>query len=118
MQIGLCTSIENADRAIAIGYDYVVLSGAEVSALSQSNFKAISEQMHEEHIKVLAFKGLCPTAIDMVREHYSGDAAREYMVKLFDSSAALRVKNIGVGAPNSCRIPVGHDKQLAFRQAK
>ncbi len=118
MQIGLCASIENADRAIAIGYDYVVLSGTEVSALSESDFKALSERVHDERIKVLAFNGLCPADIDMVGEHYSADAARAYMTKLIDRGAALGIKNIGVGAPNSRRIPVGYDRQLAFRHAK
>ncbi len=117
MQIGLCTSIENAEIAITLGYDYVVLSGTEVTALSESEFKDLCEHIHREHIRVLAFNGLCPADIDMVGERYSPQAAREYMTRLTDRGAALGVVNVGVGAPNSRIIPAGYDRQLAFNHA-
>lgn len=118
MQIGLCTSIENADRAIAIGYDYVVLSGTEISALSEDAFMELNEHVHQEHIKILAFNGLCPAEIDMVGDGYSKEASLSYMNRLIRRGATLGVKNIGVGAPNSRLVRFGYDRALAWKHAR
>lgn len=118
MQIGLCTSIDNADKAIAIGYDYVVLSGTEVSALSDNTFKEFAIHVHNKHIKVLAFNGLCPVEIDMAGDRYQTEAVVSYMTRLIKRGAALGVKNVGVGAPNSRILPSGYDRALAWRHAR
>ena len=118
MELGLCTSVKNMKKAIDIGYDYIVLSGSEVSALDERSFNLLEDEANRFGIKIKAFNGLCPKEIDMVGPRYSDKLARRYMSKLAERGARLGIRNFGIGAPNSRQVPKGYDRKLAWINGK
>ncbi len=118
MRLGLCTSIANAAKVIDIGYDYVVLSGSEVSALSDAAFAALEDEVKSKGIKVEAFNGLCPKSVDIAGTEYSAEIAARYLSRLAAMGARLGVKNLGIGAPKSRCIPKGFDRRQAWANGR
>ena len=118
MRLGLCTSVANTAKAIDIGYDYVVLSGSEVSALSDAAFAALENEVESKGIKVEAFNGLCPQSVDIAGTEYSAEIAARYLSRLAARGARLGVKNLGIGAPKSRCIPKGFDRRQAWSNGR
>ena len=118
MKLGLCTDIGHMEKAIDLGYDYVILSGKEISALDDRAFQKLEEKIREKQIPVLAFNGLCPAGIDIAGPDYSRDRSETYMKKLIRRGAILGVQNIGVGAPGSRVVPQGYDRSQSWKQCE
>ena len=114
MKLGICTSIANIEKAIDIGFDYVVLSGTEVSSLNADQFIDLTDIVLKRNIDVSAFNGLCPSNIDIAGPNYSNEKARDYIRKLAERGKELGVRSLGIGAPNSRKIPKGFDRKKAW----
>ena len=118
MKLGLCTSVNNIEVALEIGFDYVVLSGTEVTSLEEKEYRKLEELVIMRELPILAFNGLCPPSIDIAGPKFSENASRKYIEKLVKRGAGIGIKNIGIGAPKSRRIPAGYSHKEAWNQIR
>lgn len=118
MKLGLCTGVKNIESAIELGYDYVVLSGTEISAMSEAEFAGLEEKIITCEIPVFAFNGLCPPTVDIAGPDYSYEISKVYAEKLIKRGSRLGIRNIGIGSPKSRIIPAGYSRKDAWNNAR
>lgn len=118
MKYGCCTTMENYDILQNLGYDYIELSGSLIYSLPERELDKIAQIISDGTVKCCGFNAAISKEIAIVGPNFDVKSARNYCKELCRRGSILNIASIGVGSPNSRKIPEGFDKSLADEQAK
>ncbi|MGE4283388.1 MAG: sugar phosphate isomerase/epimerase family protein [Clostridia bacterium] len=116
MKYGCCTSVENYYLIRKIGYDFIELSGREITAMSDEQFKRIADKASAGELRCNGFNDYCSSDVAIVGPSYNAKQAEQYAKLICERGYRLNISTIGIGAPMSRRLPEGFSKAEADRQ--
>jgi len=116
MKFGCCTSYKNYKDVENMGYDYIELSGHEISSLSDSEFHEVTVALQNGSIPCMGFNDYCKEAPVMVGINFDPDAIRTYGKKLFSRGSRIGIKTVGIGAPSLRKLPPDFPMDIAKKQ--
>lgn len=117
MKFGCVVVPEDFVLVGSLGYDYVELSGRNVAAMTDPDFRALRRAVQRGATPCYGLNAYCPPEVKICGPGFSLDAARAYAQRLSERAHALGVTVVGVGSPFSRNLPEGFDRGLAFSQA-
>lgn len=117
MKFGCCVSIKNIKKAKELGYDFVELSGKEISSVDEKKWNDVLEEIKGAGIKVIGFNSFCDEKTPIVG-NVDKDKLFSYSKKLVERGYQLDIDNIGIGAPKARMLEDGFSKELADNQLK
>lgn len=115
---GLCVFSKNIENTKKAGFDYVVLPGFEVAAMSDESFEKLVKKVKEIDIPVLGYNSYCKDDLPIVGDGFNEEKTAAYAALLSKRAYELGIKNIGIGAPAARRLPKDYDKIKAYNQGK
>lgn len=117
MKIG-CTLInmEDIDRAIFSGVDYIEFLGKMVMSLEESCYEKLKHKIQSQKIPVWGMNAYCSSELTIAGPNFSEKNVREYAKKMAFRAAGLGVKVIGIGSPASRNIPDIMNREDATKQ--
>ncbi len=115
---GLCVFSKNIEKAEKAGFDYVVLPGFEIAAMSESDFEALCQRVKNLKIPVIGYNSYCKDDVPIVGDNFDPKKAESYAKLLCARASKLGIKNIGIGAPAARRLPKDYDISKANAQGK
>ena len=116
MKFGCCTSADNYDLLVENGYDRIILSGVELSAMGEQDFKRLRSTLENGAVECRALNSFCSPELVLCGNGYSYKTVEAYTKALAGRAAELGVRYIGVGSPNSRSIPTGYPHDAAVSQ--
>lgn len=116
--IGVCTSVDNADKLKAAGYDFIEGSVRRFLQPHESSkeFAKTLVIAKESSLPIYAFTGFLPGELKCVGPEASHDRVLEYARIVFDRAAQVNGKIIVFGSSGARRVPAGFDHGHATRQ--
>ena len=116
MKLGICTTVENIEKAAAYGFDYIEIGVASVSGISDQAFEACREKVLAASIKVEAANGMLPGSFRVTGEKADHGEITDYVKKAFPRLAALGCRIVVFGSGGARRIPEGYSREAAWKQ--
>lgn len=116
MEISCCASGTQCCLVSRCGFDRIVLSASELAGSSLEWVRALVETMDSLRLTCLALNDFCPPELKLCGPEYRLERVEQYVARLASKAAKVGVRQIGVGAPLSRRIPQGFPKELAWSQ--
>jgi len=118
MEYGCCTAIDNYGLLVQTGYDRIILSAAELAAMSAADFGRLRDTLSAGPVKCRALNSFCTPELKLCGDGYDDGAVAAYTVSLAERAASIGVRYIGIGAPKSRNIPPGFARADAALQLK
>ncbi len=115
MKIGVCTSIENMQRAIAAGADFIEICNKDLAAISEEAFEKLAALVTRPGFPYCS-NGLVPPEIRLTGPGVDYDALREYSERSFARTASLGVKTMVFGSAKAKVVPEGFSFDEAWDQ--
>lgn len=116
MKLGICTTVENIEKAAAYGFDYIEIGVASVSGISDQAFEVCREKVLAASIKVEAANGMLPGSFHVTGEKADHGEITDYVKKAFPRLAALGCRIVVFGSGGARRIPDGYSREAAWKQ--
>jgi sugar phosphate isomerase/epimerase len=116
VQVGYCTSLQNAEAAKAAGFDYVELSATEVAGLSDAEFAAAATRLKQAGIATPAANLFVPQTIKVVGPDIDLARQAEHVKKVMSRLSALGVHVLVFGSGGARRVPDGYSREEAWKQ--
>lgn len=116
MQIGCCIKIENYQEANNIGFDFVELSGIEVSSLNEDEWSSFKKLYNHIKLPILGFNAFCDDRVAMVGKNVDNKKSEEYIRKLCLRGNEIHVNNLGIGAPLARKLENNFSLNTAYKQ--
>ncbi len=117
MKFGCCTTMEYYDLLDKLGYDYIEIQGAKVAQMPEEELEETARRLKEGRVKCCGFNVAIPADLAIIGPNYSQERTQAYAKELCRRGSLLGIQNIGIGSPNSRKLPEGYDKELAWKQA-
>ncbi len=115
MKFGICTSIDNLEKALNAGADYIEVGNTALCKLSDGDFEKAAAIADSFPGKILACNGLFPGDIRLTGENQS-DKIVPWLEKSVSRLARVGVKNIVFGSGSARNCPEGFPMEKAFEQ--
>ncbi len=126
MKYGLCTSmvslnpngigIEFASTVKRLGYDYIELPLAELSALSDLEFSELRSFLNNLELTCEACNNFFPKSFRLTGPNVDLPAIREYIGRALERAAQLQTNVVVFGSGAAKRVPEGFAHERAFEQ--
>ena len=116
IQIGLCGSMQDIERAKAAGFDYIELRTSEIAALSDADFESLIAKLKRVGIPVSATYLFIPANITLTGPTINKDEQMNYVGKALDRVTRLGAHVIAFGSGPARTYPAGFSKAAAFEQ--
>ena len=116
MKFGCCTSPANYRELVACGYNFIELSGYEVSTLEEPQWRELVQEFETTGVPCIGFYDYCHELPAIVGDRFDPAAAREYAQRLLDRGSQAHIQNVGIGAPTARRLPAGYPLERAEEQ--
>lgn len=113
MLFGLCAPMKYYLDLSHIGYDYIELSGRELSSLSDADFRDFLSLYQKTGFPCLALNDFCGSRLVLAGPGYDLLVLKDYVHTLLERSSLLGIRSIAVGAPASRRLPDHFPVKLA-----
>jgi sugar phosphate isomerase/epimerase len=117
VEIGVCGSIEDFDKAEQFGFDYFEPSAAAVSALSDQGFADFEKRVSKSRIRCECFNSFIRSLM-VVGKSVERDALTDYMNSALDRCHALGGAIVVWGSAGSRNVPEGFSRALAWQQIR
>jgi len=117
VELGVCGSIENFDKADKYGFDYYEPAVAALSTLSDQDFSAFSKKVLASRLRCKRFNSFIRTLM-VVGPKVDKDALTAYMNASLDRCRELGASIIVWGSSGSRNVPEGYSRDLAWEQIK
>ena len=117
VEIGVCGSVENFEKAEQWGFDYYEPAVAAVAALSDADFSAFSKRVLASRIRCKRFNSFIRSGV-VVGPNVNKDALTAYMNSALDRCRELGASIIVWGSAGSRNVPDGYSRDLAWEQIK
>jgi sugar phosphate isomerase/epimerase len=118
MKFGCCTTAANYDTLVKCGYDFIELTGIEVSSMEEEKWQEFVKKVSQTGIPCAGFNSYCKERPAIVGDNFDEGEARAYAALIAKRGAELGVKSIGIGAPFARRLPEGYPKDKADAQCR
>ncbi|MFW5756044.1 MAG: sugar phosphate isomerase/epimerase family protein [Tangfeifania sp.] len=117
-EIGVCTSVSNADMLAAHGYTFIEESVGRflMPAKSEEEFNGMLQQAQNAAIPVKACNGFIPGNLKSVGPEAVHKEILEFMEIAFQRAQKAGVEYIVFGSGGSRAVPEGFSKEEALRQ--
>lgn len=116
MKIGCCIDMEYYTLAAEAGYDFINLPGKAVYAMTDNDFQKVKSTILKGNLPCPGVNSYCPAEIILAGPNYSAKKIQEYGEFTINRLAQLGVKQLGIGCPNSRKLPPNFDIELAKDQ--
>lgn len=116
MKYCCCAAPENYQLVKEAGYERITFQASYVAGCDAEAFDRLCALMEQDGPKCRSLNAFCPAEIKLVGEGYDPQRLREYTTLLAQRASRLGVEAIGIGSPNSRKIPEGYDCALAMAQ--
>ncbi|MDD4461960.1 MAG: sugar phosphate isomerase/epimerase [Eubacteriales bacterium] len=117
MKLGLCCSIDDAETAKAIGYDYFECNFAAMTQLDEPAYQAMAETVETIAFQPLAMNVMLSSGFRLTGEAADPEAARGFLVKGMARAARLGTQIVVFGSGGARNLPPDfHDRPRAYDQ--
>ena len=116
MQFCCCASLDHAQAVADAGFDRIALAGSYVAACGDAELDRIQKTLDETGLVCRSLNAFCPAEIKLVGEGYDSFALARYARRLAQNAKRIGVQAVGIGSPNSRKLPEGFDRKRAMRQ--
>ena len=116
MKLGVCTSVENIEKAAAFGYDYIEIGVGSVAQLSDEDFQEVKKKAAEAPIGILAANVMLPGPFHVTGGDADHQEIETFLKKAFPRLAAIGIKNVVFGSGGARRVPEGFPAEEAWKQ--
>jgi len=117
VELGVCGSIENFDKALNYGFDYYEPAVAALSTLSDQDFSNFSKKVLGSRLRCKRFNSFIRTLM-VVGPKVDKDALTAYMKSSLDRCRELGASVIVWGSAGSRNVPEGYSRDTAWEQIK
>lgn len=118
MRYGICAEMTDYRLLKELGYDYIELRGAYVAGLTDEETEKLAETIKSGGLECIGFNALVPANVAFCGESFDENIARDYAGMIAKRLSQLGGKALGLGSPNSRKLPSGYDRGLALEQGK
>lgn len=118
MKFGCCIPVKLYQDAEQVGFDYVEFSGVEISAMSDTDFCRTVEMVRGGTLPCIALNSFSNGVPAMVGTHFCEDDVAPYAEHLCKRAAVLGARVIGIGVPDSRKLPANFDRAIADQQCR
>lgn len=94
-------NLQNYGSIESAGFDGIILSGAEISSMSENELDHLEETISRGSAKCYSLNDFCPPEIKLCGDELNTEALKAYTGLLIRRASRLGVKQIGIGAPQS-----------------
>lgn len=117
MQIG-CSLIDMDDihRVGPIGFDYVELMGKYLVSLEEKDFVTLTRTLDRYNLSCMGLNGYCPAGLVIAGPGFDIGQIEGYARKVALRAKQLGTKYVGIGSPESRKLPYGYSHELAKLQ--
>lgn len=116
MKIGICTGVENMEKAIAAGADYIEVSNMKLAAMTGEEFEKVAAIAAAHPDYAYCANGLVPGDIRLTGPDVDYNKIREFSEMSFARLARLGVKIIVFGSSKAKIVPEGFSFDEAWDQ--
>lgn len=126
MRIGYCTNLINTQadgtgsqfikKGKEIGFDYVELPLAQMSALNDADYHSLKKTLSDCGFKCEACNNFFPPHMRLTGNDVDYGKIEDYLAKALGKAAELGVNVIVLGSPLSKNIPEGFPRDKAWSQ--
>lgn len=99
-----------------LGYDYVELGLAGLTALSEEQFQRVLDALKESGLPCEACNGFIPASVRVTGPQADKDKIKAYLAKAFSRAKAVGAKVIVFGSSGAKNVPEGFPRDEAYRQ--
>jgi len=116
MKIGICTLVENMQKVLDAGFDFIEVNNSRYGTQSDEDFEKAYAIAAEHPGVALASNGLVPGDIRLTGPDVDYDAIRAFCEKSFARLARLGVKILVFGSSKAKIVPEGFSFDEAWEQ--
>lgn len=116
IKIGVCTAIDNIEKAARLGFEYIETNLSQLAALSDEDFEAAAARVDAAPIGVEACNVMLPGSIKVAGEGVNAQDIHNYLDKAFPRAKRLGCQVVVFGSGRSRSVPDGYDSGMAWRQ--
>lgn len=116
MKIGICTGVENMEKAIAAGADFIEVGNMKLAALSDEEFEKVANLAAAHPGFAYCTNGLVPSDVRLTGPDVDYDKIREFSEMSFARLARLGVKILVFGSSKAKIVPEGFSFDEAWDQ--
>ena len=116
MQFCCCASLDHAQAVADAGFDRIALAAPMSPPAATPSLTAFKKTPDETGLVCRSLNAFCPAEIKLVGEGYDSFALARYARRLAQNAKRIGVQAVGIGSPNSRKLPEGFDRKRAMRQ--
>ena len=116
MKIGVCTGLENLEKAASFGFDYIEVGVGSVASLTQEEFVKLRDRLRTAPIGAEAANVMLPGTIHISGEKANHEEMRAYLEIAYARLAEIGCRTVVFGSGGARRIPDGYDRVRAGEQ--
>lgn len=107
-------NLQNYRSIESAGFDGIILSGAEISSMSENELDHLEETISRGPVKCYSLNDFCPQEIKLCGDELNIETLKAYTGLLVRRASRLGIKQIGIGAPRSRIIcdKSPHEKEI------
>lgn len=116
MQFCCCASFEDLPLVTSAGYDRIALSGTFLAVCGEDTFAQLCAAAADGSLVCRSLNAFCPADVKLVGEGYAPRRLGRYSRALAARASRIGVEAVGIGSPNSRKLPSEFDRGCAMRQ--
>ena len=116
MRFGVCTSIDQAARRAAIGFDYVEVHAGSLAAMDESGFSAFCRENAAAPIHAEAANCLFPGEMRLVGPDVAWELLEAYIDKALHRLSLAGITGVCFGSGGCRKYPEGFSPEEAWQQ--
>ncbi|MEJ2649338.1 MAG: sugar phosphate isomerase/epimerase [Sedimentisphaerales bacterium] len=110
------TGVEIIEKLGAIGYDYMEISLAHITALSETDFMSMKKRVRDAGISCETCNNFFPSSIHLTGPREDENKTMDYSRKALERASQLGVEIIVFGSASAKNIPDGFPYEQAWNQ--
>ena len=114
-RFGVCTSIDNIEKAASLGFDFIEYGFSRLNALTEDEFREAVKRVEASPIRVEACNGMLPPELKVTGEDVDEQAIRTYLDRTFTRAKLLGVEVVVFGSGAARNVPAGYPHEKAWR---
>jgi D-psicose/D-tagatose/L-ribulose 3-epimerase len=117
VEIGVCGSIDDFDKAGRYGFDYFEPAAAAIASLNDQAFANFRERVLASSLRCKSFNSFIRT-LKVVGPDVNHDALTSYVGSTLDRCRLLGASIVVWGSASSRNVPEGYSREQAWQQIK
>lgn len=116
MRIGICTGLDNLDKAAQIGFDYIECTVVGITAMGEEEYAGAKSRVAASPIQCEAFNVFFPGHLKIVGPEVDIPAIDAHIRLALERIAGLGAKVVVVGSGGARRVPEGWSPEKGLEQ--